>query len=866
MRPAADTAPVTDSPESRLAAPGRVLGGAVAWTTLAGLLAYLMWSATAPPFTERWEHLVDDAAMLPLRIGVAWLALRLARTPDIVPRARLGWQLFGWSFVISSTAAALRLAATGGLPLPAELRLVLSVPQVALMLGGLWLLTQLRRERGRAADWFDAGVIVVAGFLLATQFITHGNPFVSVHLGATRWLFIVYLCADVVAVHFLATTWFRRPAGLSHLALALLTIGFAVIAIADLRIDQEIQRATWTNGGVLDVLVAIGFTLIVLGLDAQRRRGVSVAPSRPEIRRERHVVGPIAVVLAMIPLIQNAWNPAHDPGEMAFLVTGMALLLALVLARQVIALRHAEDLVHSRAAADARFRSLVQRSSDAILQLSTAQEIQWASPSAAELTGTIPALLEGRRITELAHPEDRDRLRVFIANAGEPFSRNAALRWRMGQPERWHDVESVVSDLTPEGSTRSVVLNTRNISERVRLELQLRQAQKVEAVGRLAGGIAHDFNNILAAIITHAQLVRESMPADDERVLDLLEIEQTAQRGAVLTRRLLSFSRPEAGELRAQLLPTVLREMEPMLRRLLVGQVELVLDLAPDDLWVRAAEGQLEQILMNLAINARDAMPDGGVVRLSTRLRTIRPGDSAKTGIPGLLPGRWSELVVADVGIGMDAHTLANLFEPFFTTKPSGLGTGLGLTTVRSIVRALGGHVHAESAPGHGTTMRVLLPLAPADTTVTASVVQTTPALVLGRPRVLIVDDEVSLRRGMERFLARHGFEALGASSATDALALLDAEAWRIDLVVTDMVMPRMGGREFVHRLRERLPTLPVLCMSGHMEWEADAADAADAPWAPDRLLAKPFSFADFLQRVRAAVAEGSATAESETP
>jgi two-component system, cell cycle sensor histidine kinase and response regulator CckA len=553
--------------------------------------------------------------------------------------------------------------------------------------------------------------------------------------------------------------------------------------------------------------------------------------------------------------VQEAWHPAHDPREIAFLVTGMAVLLVLVLARQVLALRRSEELGRLRAAADARFRSLVQRSSDAILQLGTDQRIQWASPSAGELAGTIPSLLEGRPIADLAHPEDRDRLAAFLANAGEPFARNAALRWRMGRAERWHDVESVVSDLLAEGSTRALVLNTRNISERVRLEQQLRQAQKLEAVGRLAGGIAHDFNNILAAIITHAQLLRDGLPAGDERGADLQEIEQTAQRGAALTRRLLSFSRPEAGELRTQSLTAVLRGMEPMLRRLLVGQVELSLDLGADPLWVRTAEGQVEQILMNLAINARDAMPAGGVVRVTARALTIRPGAGPQPGLPGVLPGRWVELAVRDDGVGMDAETLANLFEPFFTTKPSGLGTGLGLTTVRGIVRALGGHAFAQSTPGAGTTMRVLLPLAPAESAEAPVAEVAVAPPPRGRSRILIVDDELSLRRGMERYLQRYGYETFTAGSALEALELLDGARWEVDLVVTDMVMPRMGGREFVRKLRERRPDLPVLCMSGHMEWESDAADTADAPWAPDRLLAKPFAFEDLLARVRAMLA-----------
>ena len=832
----------------------RLLGGSVAWSVLVLLLAYLVWSAVVPPFDARWQELVDDAAMIPLRVAVAWLALGLARNLDSTPTERLAWRLFGWSFVISAAAAVIRLAAAIGISLPPGWRLIAAFGQVGLMLGGLWLLTRLRRESGRTADWFDAGVTVVAGFLMASHFIVKGNPFVSEHLGATRWLFLLYLFADVLAVLLVVTCWFRRPEQLSRVMLALLSSGFAVIAIADLFIDQEIQHASWSNGGLLDALIATGFALLVLALDAQRRRRALARHDQTEIGPARHLIGPAAVMAAMIPLVQLAWNPGHDPQQMAYLVSGMALLLVLVLARQILALRHAEFLSRSRDAADVRFRSLVQRSSDAIFQLSTDQTIEWASPSAGELTGSIPSLLVGRALGELAHPADRDPLRVFLANAGEPFARNAALRWRMGREDQWHEVESVVSDLSADGQRRSLVLNTRNITERVRLEQQLRQAQKLEAVGRLAGGIAHDFNNILAAIIAHAHLVRDGLPPDDERSRDLLEIEQTAQRGAVLTRRLLSFSRPEAGEQHAQLLGAVLKGMEPMLRRLLVGQVEMALDLGEEDIWVRTAEGQIEQILMNLAINARDAMPAGGVVHISTRLRVVRPGDTAKSGYSGVLPGRWAELLVRDAGEGMDANTLANLFEPFFTTKASGLGTGLGLTTVRGIVRSLSGHVQAESALGDGTTMRVLIPAAMTGTA-PALPVHEPAASALGQPRVLIVDDELSLRRGMERYLARHGYDVIGAPSAIDALVLLDEEQWRVSLVVTDMVMPRMGGREFVRRLRERIPGLPVLCMSGHMEWEAHDADAPDAPWAPDRLLAKPFSFTDLLARVRDALA-----------
>jgi CheY-like chemotaxis protein len=210
----------------------------------------------------------------------------------------------------------------------------------------------------------------------------------------------------------------------------------------------------------------------------------------------------------------------------------------------------------------------------------------------------------------------------------------------------------------------------------------------------------------------------------------------------------------------------------------------------------------------------------------------------------------------------MDEETLARLFEPFFTTKPSGLGTGLGLTTVRGIVRALGGHVYATSAPSSGTTMRVLIPAVMAEAAVPRRALTPTRTPTVGRPVILVVDDEAGLRRALERFLEKHGFEVLAAGSAQEGLAFLDARAWQVDIVVTDMVMPRMSGREFVRILHARRPTMPVLCMSGHMAAEPLSPDEAGAPWAPEYLLAKPFPFPEFLVRVRAAM--GAAEARSE--
>jgi PAS domain S-box-containing protein len=835
--------------------------GVITPAAILATVAYAVWSAVAPPFETTWERWVDEAAQLPFRLGCAALAWHLATRESVGSRAQSAWARIAIGFGIGAIANLLRLLIAGGGPLPPLWSVGLAVPQGLALLGGLWRLARLRSDPGRGADWLDSAVIVIAGFMLVAHFVSDGSPLDSGDFNPRRWLFVVFLAGDLFSLWLVGTVWFRRPEGISRAGLGWMTLGFALISIMDLVFDQQIRNGTATNGGVIDALVTLSFTLLLLGLDRQRRHVAEHEEPRTAIRQGRHIVAPIAIMAATVPLLQLAWGHAEDRDHLAFHVTGIIVLLVLVLIRQHLARHETIRLARERMAADARFRSLVQRSSDAILQVSTDHVIEWASPSAGELAGTIPALLVGRRIADLAHPDDRDALAVFLANAREPFARNAALRWRIGRPDHWHDVESVVTDLTLDDDVRSFVLNTRNVTERVRLEQQLRQAQKLEAVGRLAGGIAHDFNNILAAIITHAQLVRDDLEPGDARAADLLEIEQTAQRGAALTRRLLSFSRPEVGETHVQPLRPVLEGMEPMLRRLLVSQVELELILPNEELWIRAADGQMEQILMNLAINARDAMPEGGVVRIALSALTIRPGE-ANAALPGAIPGRWAELTVHDDGVGMDEETLARLFEPFFTTKPSGLGTGLGLTTVRGIVRALGGHVYATSAPSSGTTMRVLIPAVMAEAAVPRRALTPTRTPTVGRPVILVVDDEAGLRRALERFLEKHGFEVLAAGSAQEGLAFLDARAWQVDIVVTDMVMPRMSGREFVRILHARRPTMPVLCMSGHMAAEPLSPDEAGAPWAPEYLLAKPFPFPEFLVRVRAAM--GAAEARSE--
>jgi signal transduction histidine kinase len=353
----------------------------------------------------------------------------------------------------------------------------------------------------------------------------------------------------------------------------------------------------------------------------------------------------------------------------------------------------------------------------------------------------------------------------------------------------------------------------RLVANRLQLEHQLWQAQKQDAIGRLAGGIAHDFNNILAGISAHAQLVRvgaASDPAHEARA-----IEFATQRAAVLVRRLLTFSRDASPEQRPVVLGDVVRSMQPMLRQLVVAEVSLTFDVADERAVVRLAEGQLEQVLLNLAINARDAIPRGGQIGIATRRKTVEPGDEWQArGVP---PGVWAMLDVRDNGTGMDAATQARLFEPFFTTKEASGGTGLGLATVHGMVDAAGGRIVVDSAAGRGTTMTIFLPLA-SDVAAPAAEPGVAPLSAPRPATILVVDDEILLRGAITRYLARLGYRVLEASDAEQAEFALQRADWHVDLMLTDVRMQGVSGPELTRRIRQRLPSLPVLYMSGHAD------------------------------------------------
>ena len=390
-----------------------------------------------------------------------------------------------------------------------------------------------------------------------------------------------------------------------------------------------------------------------------------------------------------------------------------------------------------------------------------------------------------------------------------------------------------------------------DLSERKTLEGQLQQSQRLETVGQLAGGIAHDFNNLLAVILNYADFLAEELPEGDLRH-DVEEIQHAATRAADLTRQLLIFARREVADPQVLDLNAIVSGVENMLRRTIGEDVELVLALGDDLPCVRADPGQIEQVFLNLTVNARDAMPRGGRLIVETSAVELNGGYDA--GQLGVAPGPYVRLSVSDTGVGMSPEVAARALEPFFTTKPAGQGTGLGLATVYGIVSGAGGNISLHSEPGIGTRVTIHLPAIDEPATA-ATRAAAAPEIRTGEGRTaLIVEDESAVLLAAARILSRDGYTVRMRSDPTDAITVLADAATQVDILVTDMVMPGLSGVELARRAQDLRPGLPVLYMSGSSQ--ELAAQRGTLP-AGSKVLRKPFTRRDLLEAVSEAIAGG---------
>jgi two-component system cell cycle sensor histidine kinase/response regulator CckA len=447
---------------------------------------------------------------------------------------------------------------------------------------------------------------------------------------------------------------------------------------------------------------------------------------------------------------------------------------------------------------------------------------------------------------ERVHPDEREIARTTVERSlatHEPFSTNTRVLRPDGEERKIHALGHVV--VNEHGNVVKMIGSAQDVTEQIQLTEQLRQAQKMEAIGRLAGGVAHDFNNLLTVMDCHIQFLLQDMDPKLPQVADVEAIRKATGHAADLTRQLLAFSRKQIIQPKVLNLNESIQSVETLIRRLLGENISIVTRLDPNPSMVRADPGQIEQLIMNLAVNARDAMPMGGTLTIQTRTLTVT--DVHARSRPGMRTGAHVILSISDTGEGIPDDVKPHIFEPFFTTKPVGQGTGLGLSTVYGIIKQNSGYVDVVSAIGRGTTFNLYFPLT------TEEAAALTPQFVAeaglsGTETVLLAEDANALRQVIERILSSNGYNVIVAKNGEDALRLFEKHTRNIDALLTDVVMPGLSGRELVSSILEKRPSLPVLFMSGYAE---NAAIGRLGLSAGHGFILKPFTPESLLRKLR---------------
>jgi PAS domain S-box-containing protein len=492
------------------------------------------------------------------------------------------------------------------------------------------------------------------------------------------------------------------------------------------------------------------------------------------------------------------------------------------------------------------FRALVESSPDAVTLLDRAGIVRYENPATSRVLGYPPHQLVGTNAFDLVHPDDLERLTGALSQALDDGAPTPTLEFRFRHCDgSWRTLESLAQPLARDDGDGGYVVCARDVSDRVRIGDHQRQAHKMEAVAKLAGGVAYDFNNLLTIIVGRSELVLSRMPHDDAIRRNVELIQKTAERAASLTRQLLAFSRRQMLAPKVVDLNQLLGAMAPMLRRLIGDQIDLALLPAETIGRVSVDPGQIEQIVMNLAVNARDAMGEGG--RLVIETGNIELDDEYARRNPGARPGLYVMLSVADTGSGMDPETQTHVFEPFFTTKELGKGTGLGLSTVYGMVKQSNGYIALESEPGEGSIFRIYFPRV-ADAAAPLEPSRPVPPSVRGSETILLVEDEEGVRELVAETLQSQGYRVIEAPHGGHALEICEQHQGRIDLMLTDVVMPQMSGRELAERVRPLRPDMKVMFVSGYTDISIvhHGILEANAPFLP-----KPFTPDALARKVR---------------
>ncbi len=492
------------------------------------------------------------------------------------------------------------------------------------------------------------------------------------------------------------------------------------------------------------------------------------------------------------------------------------------------------------------YRSLLQHSSDVFCVLRADGTFVYVAASLPEVLGPAPErTLVGKNVLDFVHPDERAEAQSFLNRAAEKPGTTGPMEVRTTDRHgNYRTFEIFCNNRLDSSCIRGIVVNAREVSERKQLEEQLRQSQKMDALGRLAGGVAHDFNNVLTSIFVYTEILDDRLQENPSLLTKVHEIRKAAERATRLTRQLLAFSRHQVEAARPMDLNVTIGDMSKMLECLIGEHINLKTDLQPGLARVIADPAHLEQVLLNLILNARDAMPDGGLIEISTSNVHV---DEESRGDTPALRGPYVSLSIRDTGCGMNDVTKARLFEPFYTTKQEGKGTGLGLATVYGILQHYQARIVVASEPGQGATFTIYFPQSeiPAvdDDPVVATLVRAE-----GAETILVVEDDDEIRSLACRILSARGYTVLDAAAPEDALAIVAQPDIAIDLVVTDVVMPQMSGPAMVQRMRELRTQLRVMYISGYTN---DSFQRSGLTLPPSGFLPKPFTAQVLAVKVR---------------
>ncbi|MFN8572610.1 MAG: ATP-binding protein [Gemmatimonadaceae bacterium] len=815
------------SPETRLSL---VAGGFM----VALVLLKQWWAATS-----EWSLAFDWLTYLPLHLAAAILLGRAASATRLNRRAARAWRLFQLSEVVMIVVVlASAIVHAVGLPKQQQSWIwyigVLSYPP---FVAGLLTFPVATRERSPfTRSQILGAVVLVVGLALGWFFVL--RPLLAMPAGGTATYLEVAWSSigDLFPLAALTVLLLRGTLPVHRSAIFIVTAAQLISACGDLLTTELALRGQYQTSSPLDAVWYAASLLMAVAGAYQAVLERDANDAHPERSLESLLVlrGLVygSIIVAYAVMLRASASVLATPAGGYLLVA--ATLTGLLVVLPAVAFRDTERAVRERKSQEARFAALIEHSSDLVFVVDSRGQMTFITPSVCRTLGGTEQEIVGTNFSLYLHPDDRHALEaqplaVLARRAGQP------VRWRMHRADSsWVTIDALVQDRLGDSVIDGFVINGRDVTAQVALEEQARHAQKMEVVGRLAGGIAHDFNNVLTVIRGFAGLARgrRDNPAPLNAELD--EIDRAVERAADLTRRILAFSRNREPQLERLDLNVVVAEMESMLRRIVAKEVTLRLCIGNAEAWVDADAGYVEQIVLNLALNARDAMPDGGVMEVRVQVDQ---------------PAREIRLVVKDTGTGIAPEIRSRIFEPFFTTKALGAGSGLGLAMVAAIVEDLHGRIEVDTESGVGTSFAVAFPQ---QAGLEPSVIPATHLRpgVGGGEKILVVDDDEAIASTLRTYFTRLGYHVRVAAHGRQALASLSQDG-PVDLVLTDLAMPGMNGRQLVHYLRIANPDAKIICMSGYADYDDTFGDTnPDLPF-----ISKPFALDELGATVRRVLA-----------